>query len=102
MDEEMQEMVMYYGNGDNNSAYMFVEQMRSITLKKMEDTEIEDEDSDIEIEDLDVTLNEEDREHAGEQEEEENQHSLKNARGDLEKADGAATQEEDVGKTRKS
>ena len=45
LDEEMQEFVMHYGEGDNNNAYMFVEQMRVITLKKMEDAEVGDEES---------------------------------------------------------
>ena len=77
---------MYYGEGDNNSAYLFVEQMRIITLKKMEDTEVEDDNSSnfsgVDMDDLDVTLTEEDR-------------TLENTRGGLGEADGAATLEED-------
>ena len=93
MDEEMQEFVMEYGDNDNNGAHVFVEQMRILTLKEMEDADIEYEDSDIEIEDLDVTLNDEEREHAGDQEEEENRRSEENAGGDQGMADDAATQE---------
>jgi len=99
MDKEMQEFVMYYGEGDNNSAYMFVEQMRIITLKKMDDTEIEDEksskNSGVEMEDLDITLSKEDNKREGDNKDEDNQHSLENTRGGLDEAADAATHEED-------
>ena len=99
MDEEMQGFIMYYGEGDNNGAYMFVEKMRIITLNKMEDTEVEDEeslkDSGIDMKELDVTLSEEDRKREGDNKEEDSQHSLENTRGGLDEADGAATLEED-------
>ena len=80
MDEEMQEFVMEHGERDNNNAWLFVEQMRIITLKKWEDHAIEEgdvsnSDDDIELEDLNVTLDDEDRREAEEVEELEQQNS---------------------------
>ena len=99
MDEDMQEFIMYYGEEDNKNACLFVEQMRVVTLKKMEDAAVDGEESSkgsgVDMDDLSVTLTEEDRRRNGNNGEEESLHSLENTRGGLDKAEDAATQEED-------
>ena len=64
MDKEMQDWIMYWSGDNNDDAYLFVEHLRNMTLKFMEDEgeeSLENSDDGIELEEMNVMLDDGDR-----------------------------------------